>query len=139
MIFVNLPVKDLAAATRFYEAIGCVKNQQFSDDRAASMAWSDLITFQLLTHDYYKTFTAKPIADAHRTSAALFALSRDSRDDVDAIVEAAARSGGKGDIRERQDLGFMYARTFEDPDGNVFEPMWMDVSAMSGGSQPEPA
>ena len=137
MIFVNLPVKNLATATRFYEAIGCVKNPQFSDDRASSMAWSELITFQLLTHDYYKTFTPKPIADAHQTSAALFALSRDSREEVDAIVEVAERSGGKGDIRERQDLGFMYARTFQDPDGNVFEPMWMDVSAMSGGAQAE--
>ena len=62
MIFVNLPVKDLAASIRFYEAIGCSKNAQFSDENAASMVWSDAITFQLLTRDYYATFTAKPIA-----------------------------------------------------------------------------
>jgi uncharacterized protein len=130
LIFVNLPVKDLAAATRFYEAIGCEKNTQFSDENASSMSWSETITFQLLTHEFYATFTRKPIADAHNASAALFALSRDSREEVDSIVEAAAKAGGKADVRELQDLGFMYVRTFEDPDGNVFEPMWMDVSAM---------
>jgi predicted lactoylglutathione lyase len=130
MIFVNLPVKDLPAATRFYEAIGFEKNPQFSNEQASAMVWSDTISFMLLTHDYYGTFTARPIADAHKTSAGLFCLSRDSRQDVDAIVEAAVKAGGKGDLRDPQDYGFMYGRTFGDLDGNVFEPMWMDVSAM---------
>lgn len=129
MVFVNLPVKDLATATHFYEAIGCEKNERFSDKNASSMVWSDTVTFQLLTHDYYATFTSKPIADAHKSSAMLIALSRDSREQVDSIVEAAAAAGGRADIRERQDMGFMYVRTFEDPDGHVFEPMWMDVEA----------
>jgi len=132
MIFVNLPVKDLAAATRFYEAIGCVKNEQFSDEKASSMMWSDAITFQLLTHDYYKTFTSKPIADAHATSGMLLALSQESREAVDAITETAGKAGGKADVREPQDMGFMYLRSFADPDGHVFEPAWMD---MSGGGQ----
>jgi predicted lactoylglutathione lyase len=131
MIFVNLPVKDLAAATRFYQAIGCERNDQFSDQNAASMVWSDTVTFQLLTHAYFSTFTPKPIADAHKTTAMLIALSCDSREEVDAIVEAAAAAGGKADTRERQDMGFMYVRTFEDPDGHVFEPAWMDVAAMA--------
>lgn len=111
MIFVNLPVKDLAAAIRFYEAIGCKKNDQFSDDNSASMVWSDSITFQLLTHDYFATFTPKPIADAQTTTEVLVALSCDSR--------------------ERQDLGFMYGRAFADPDGHVFEPIWMDPEAVA--------
>lgn len=129
-IFINLPVTNLSAATGFYEAIGCARNAQFSDERASSMAWSETITFQLLTRDYYATFSPKPIADAHKVSAALFAISCDSRQQVDAIVDAAVAAGGKGDIRERQDLGFPYGRTFEDPDGNVFEPMWMDPAGM---------
>lgn len=132
MLFVNLPVTDLAAATRFYEAIGFEKNDQFSNEQASSMVWSEAITFQLMTRDYYQTFTSKPIADARETSAALFALSRDSRDEVDAMVEAAAKVGGTADIREAQDMGFMYLRSFADPDGNVFEPAWMDMSAMAG-------
>ncbi|MEZ0470714.1 VOC family protein [Luteimonas salinilitoris] len=136
-IFVNLPVKDLAASTRFYEAIGCTKNEQFSDENAASMVWSDTVTFQLLTRDYYSTFTKKPIADAHGTSAMLIALPRDSREEVDAIVEAAAPAGGKVDIRAPQDMGFMYLRTFEDPDGNTFELMFMDPAAAMPGEQAE--
>lgn len=130
MIFLNLPVTNLAAATRFYEAIGCVKNAQFSDEQSASMVWSDTIVFQLLTHDYYKTFTSKPIADAREASGMLIALSRDSRAEVDAITEAAAKAGGTADIRAPQDMGFMYSRAFADPDGHAFEPMWMDMSAV---------
>lgn len=130
-IFVNLPVKDLAAATRFYEAIGCEKNEQFSDHQASSMVWSDTITFQLLANDYFATYTPKKIADAHATSEVLLALSRDSREEVDAIAKAAAAAGGKADIRERQDMGWLYNRAFEDPDGHVFEAVWMDMSAAS--------
>lgn len=136
-IFLNLPVRDLAAATRFYEAIGCVRNEQFSDHRTSSMVWSDTITFHLMTHDSYATFTAKPIADAHQTSAMLIALSLDSREQVDAITETAAKAGGRADIREPQDLGFMYIRTFEDPDGNLFEPLWWNPQGMPEGAAGE--
>ncbi|ALD90632.1 glyoxalase [Cupriavidus gilardii CR3] len=132
MIFLNLPVRDLAAATRFYEAIGCVKNEQFSDHQTSSMVWSDTITFHLMTHAYYGTFTSKPIADGRETSAMLIALTIDNREDVDAIVEAAKLAGGRADIREPQDMGFMYLRTFEDPDGHLFEPVWMNPDAMMG-------
>jgi len=129
MIFVNLPVKDLAASIRFYEAIGCEKNEQFSDHRSANMVWSDTIFFQLLTHEYFATFTPKTIADAQKTSEVLIALSRDSRDEVDAITAAAAAAGGTADVRAPQDLGFMYSRAFADPDGHVFETLWLDLEA----------
>lgn len=128
MIFLNLPVKDLTVSTAFYEAIGCVKNEEFSNEDASSMVWSETITFQLLRHDYCKTFTAKPLADAHTTSGMLIALSRDSREEVDAMVGAAAKAGGQADVREPQDLGFMYLRTFADPDGHEFKPAYMDLS-----------
>ncbi len=131
MIFVNLPVKNLAVATRFYEAIGCEKNEQFSDHQASSMVWSETITFQLLANDYFATFTPKKIADAHATSEVLLALTHDSREAVDAITEAAATAGGKSDTRERMDLGWLYNRAFEDPDGHVFEAVWMDMAAAS--------
>lgn len=132
MIFVNLPVADLAAATRFYEAIGCTKNSNFSDENASSMMWSDEIVFMLLKHPFFSTFTSKPIADAHTTAGVLIALSMDSREEVDTITNAAANAGGKADIREPQDLDFMYSRAFEDPDGNIIEPVWMRPDAAMG-------
>jgi uncharacterized protein len=125
-IFVNLPVADLDRATRFYEAIGCIRNAQFSDHKASSMMWSDNITFQLLKREFYATFTAKPIADAKATSAMLIALSRDSREEVDATVERGAGATGIADPREPMDLGFLYNRTVEDPDGNTIELVWMN-------------
>ena len=130
MIFVNLPVKDIAASTRFYEAIGCMKNEQFSDEKASSMVWSDAITFQLLAQPYFQTFISKAIADARTTCEVLLAVSMDTRADVDTIAEAAAKSGGKSDIRPAMYMGFMYNRAFEDPDGHVFEAVWMDMSAV---------
>lgn len=129
MIYVNLPVLDLAAATRFYEAIGCEKNQQFSDEQASSMVWSDTITFHLLTRDYFATFTSKQVADAHATCQVLLALTRDSRDEVDAIADAAAAAGGEADVRPVMDMGWLYNRAFSDPDGHVFEAVWMDMDA----------
>lgn len=133
MIFINLPVTDIAKSTRFYEAIGCVKNEQFSDEKSSSMVWSEAITFQLMTHEYFSTYAAgRSIPEAHRQCGMLFALSQESREAVDAVTQAAADNGGKADIREPQDMGFMYLRTFEDPDGHIFEPAWMNPEAMPG-------
>jgi len=128
MIFVNLPVTDVAKATAFYETIGFEKNPQFSNDQASCMVWSDAIHVMLHDHDFYRTFTAKQIADTHKTSAALIALSRDSREQVDAITDAAIAAGGR-ETREKDDMGWMYGRAFEDLDGHTFEAIYMDMEA----------
>lgn len=127
-IFVNLPVVDVARATAFYEAIGFRRNDLFSNAQASAMEWSETISVMLLDHAFYATFTTKPIADAHATSGALLCLSRKSRAEVDAIVEAAVAAGGR-ETRPPHDLGFMYGRSFEDLDGHTYEPMFMDTAA----------
>lgn len=128
MIFVNLPVADVAKATAFYEAIGFEKNDMFSNEQASAMVWSDAISVMLLDRAFYATFTDKRIVDAKRESGVLLALSRDSREQVDAITEEAIAAGGR-ETREKQDMGFMYGRSFEDTDGHVWEPMFMDMAA----------
>ena len=135
MIFVNLPVEDLGRSIRFYEAVGARKQPKFSNEAAAMMVLSETISVMLLTHDFYGGFTGKPIADAHRTSQVLLALSADSPAAVDAMVEAAASAGGKPDPGPKQEMGgLMYGRSFEDPDGHHWEPMWMDASAAEQGA-----
>jgi predicted lactoylglutathione lyase len=131
MIFVNLPVRDLAASTRFYVALGGAVNPQFSGEQSTSLMFSDAIGVMLLTHGHYGQFTQRPIGDARRESQVLFALSVDSRDAVDAAVTQAAAAGGRADPNPAQDLGFMYNRHVEDPDGNVWEILWMDPAALA--------
>lgn len=128
MIFVSLPVTDLAASTKFYEAIGCERNARFSGDHAVSMMWSDTIHFMLATHDFYRTLTPKQVIDAKSASGALIALSLDSRDAVDAFAASALAAGGR-EAHGAEDHGFMYSRGIEDPDGHGFGPMWMDADA----------
>jgi predicted lactoylglutathione lyase len=128
LIFVNLPVTDLGRSTAFYEAIGARKDARFSDHTAACMVLSDTIHVMLLTHDKYRQFTGKQIADAHKTSAALLCVSEESRNAVDETVEKAVSAGARED-RPAQDYGFMYGRSFDDPDGHTWEVMWMDVEA----------
>jgi len=129
MIFVNLPVADLKRARTFYEALGFTNNPAFSDDTAACMVWSEAIHVMLLTHPKWRTFTSRPIPPSD-SSEVLLAISLDSREAVDRMNEAAASHGGKADINPKQDLGFMYNRNLADPDGHVWEAMWMDMSAM---------
>jgi predicted lactoylglutathione lyase len=128
MIFVNLPVADLTVAMNFYSALGFENNPQFTDETAACMVWSEAIHVMLLTHDKWRTFTDRPIPPSS-SSEVMLALSFDSRDAVDA---AAAENGGTADINPVQDLGFMYNRNLADPDGHVWEMMWMDMAAMEG-------
>ncbi|HZH51901.1 MAG TPA: VOC family protein [Microvirga sp.] len=129
LIFVNLPVADLDRAVAFYEAVGAVKNEQFTDHTAACMVFSETIHVMLLTHDKFRQFTPKPIADAKAATEVLICMSAESRDAVDATVDKAGAAGGRIDPGPKQDYGFMYGRSFEDLDGHIFEVMWMDVEA----------
>ena len=129
MIFVNLPVADLKASMAFYQALGFENNPHFTDDTAACMVWSETINVMLLTHAKWQTFTNRPIPPS-TSSEVMLALSCDNREAVDALNEAAAAHGGVADINPKQDHGFMYNRNLADPDGHVWEMMWMDPSAI---------
>ena len=135
LIFINLPVADLDRSKRFYEAIGARNEPKFTNDNAAMMVLSDTIHVMLLKHDFYSTFTSKPVADAHQSSQVLLALSVDSPAEVDALVEKAGSAGGVMDPGPRQDMGgMMYERSFEDPDGHHWEAVWMDPQAAEQGA-----
>ena len=131
MIFVNLPVRDLAASTAYYVALGGAVNPQFSDEQATSLMLSEAIGVMLLTRDRYRQFTARPIGDARRESQALLALTVDSRDAVDATLTRTIAAGGRADPNPAQDHGFMFSRSIEDPDGNVWEIVWMNPAAQA--------
>jgi uncharacterized protein len=127
-IFVNLPVNDLPKSKAFFEALGLTINPQFTNDQAACVVISESIYAMLLTKDFFKGFTAKPIADAKATTEALICLSCESRAEVDAVVAKAIAAGGTAP-RAPQDHGFMYGHGFEDLDGHIWELMHMDLSA----------
>ena len=130
MIFVNLPVTDLKRSMAFYEAVGAANEPKFTTEAAAMMRFSEAVNVMLLTHDFYRGFTTKQIPDAHQSAQMLLCLSADSREAVDAQVEAAAGTGAKIDVTPRQDMGgMMYGRSFEDPDGHIWEVMWMAQEA----------
>jgi predicted lactoylglutathione lyase len=132
MIFVNLPVADLPKSKAFYEAVGFTNNPQFTNDNAAAMMWSDSIVVMLLRHAFWKTFTSKAIPDARESAQVLLCVSMDNREAVDSIVADAAGAGGSPDPTPTQDHGSMYGRSFEEPDGHIWETMWMDPKVAAG-------
>lgn len=131
MIFVNLPVTDLAKSMAFYSALGFTNEPRFTDETAACMMWSDTIFAMILTHDKWRLFTQRPIPDAGASEVSL-ALTSDSRDAVNRMTDTAAATGGTADVNPAQDHGFMFSRSFADPDGHVWEPLWMDPAVASG-------
>ena len=134
MIFVNLPVADLPHSRGFLEALGAVNEPKFTDETAPCMTLSDSIHVMLLTHDKFRHFTPRPIADANSGSEVLLCLSADSRESVDSTVERAVTAGGTADPAPKQDYGVMYGRSVADPDGHIWEIMWMDPAAAEDGA-----
>jgi predicted lactoylglutathione lyase len=134
MIFVNLPVRDLAASRAFLEALGAVNEPKFTDETAACMQLSDRIIVMLLTHAKFSQFTPRPIADAKAISQVLLCISADSRESVDSTVQRAVAAGGTADPAPNQDYGVMYGRSVADPDGHIWELMWMDPAAAEQGA-----
>ena len=135
-IFVNVPTTDLERSKAFYAALGAGINPLFTDENAACIVWDENVFFMVLTNEYFATFTDKKLADPKTHAQALIALSRDSREDVDKVIEAGLANGGT-EPTEAKDYGFMYSRAFEDPDGNGWGPMFMDMAALA--AEPEPA
>ena len=133
-IFVNLPVSDLGASRRFLEALGAVNEPKFTDDTAACMQISDSIFVMILTHDKFRQFTPRPIADANGASEVLLCLSADNREQVDSLVGRGVAAGGTADPAPKQDYGVMYGRSVADPDGHIWEVMWMDPAAAEQGA-----
>ena len=133
MIFVNLPVDNLRRSRAFLEALGAVNEPKFTDETAACMQVSDSIFVMLLTHDKFRQFTPRPIADANAGSEVLLCLSADSRESVDSTVERAVAAGATADPAPKQDYGVMYGRSVADPDGHIWEIMWMDPAAAEQG------
>ncbi len=133
MIFVNLPVSDLQKSRGFLEALGAVNEPRFTDETAACMTFSESIHVMLLTHDKFGQFTPRPIADAKAGSEVLLCLSSDSPGSVDSTVERAVAAGGTADPSPKQDYGVMYGRSVADPDGHIWEIMWMDAAAAEQG------
>ncbi len=134
MIFVNLPVRDLQRSIAFYEATGASLNPIFTDDTAACMVLSDTIFVMLLTHEKFASFTSRRIIDRDSVEA-LLCISCPSKQAVLDQLRAAVDAGGRPDPIAEQDYGFMYARSYEDPDGHIWEIMWMDPVAAEQGPQ----
>lgn len=131
MIFITLPVTDVARSRKFYQALGFTINETFSDRSSACVVVSDTIYLMLATHERFQGISVKPLILPTTGAMSLIALSCETRDEVDTLTDAALKAGG-AEVHKAEDLGFMYSRAFEDPDGNGFGPMWMDPAAVAG-------
>ena len=126
-IFINLAVTNLQKSMDFYTALGFTNNPQFSDDTAKCMVWCENIFVMIMTHEKFKTFVTKPIADTKSNIAGLFSLSVESLDEVNNILRNGLKAGGT-EPNEMKDYGFMQLRSIEDLDGNTWEIFFMDIT-----------
>jgi predicted lactoylglutathione lyase len=123
-IFVNLPVQSLRRSIDFFKALGFGFDPQFTDDKGTCMIVGENSFVMLLARDFFQSFTPKDVADASKTTEVLIAISRESREAVDALVARAVAAGATAP-RQAQDHGFMYQHGFHDLDGHVWELLWM--------------
>ena len=129
MIFVNLPVADLQRSIDFWTALGFTFNPQFTDENATAMEISNDASVMLLTEKFFSTFTKRKVADARQQTEAIMALSAESREEVDRLADRALASGGAASNEPQADE-FMYARSFQDPDGHLWEVVYMNPAAL---------
>jgi len=130
-IFVNLPVADLKKSMDFYSNIGFTNNPAFTDETAACMVLTEEIYVMLVTHGKFAEFTNKKIISAKDSAGVIIALSVDTAEEVTQIMDAALKAGGREPMPAK-DYGFMQQRSFEDPDGNLLEVIYMDMSKIPG-------
>jgi len=136
-IFVNLPVKDLQRSIDFFDALGYPFDPQFTDENAACIVLDeDHVYAMLLTHEFFKKFTKKEVVDASTSTEAILALGVESREAVNKLVDKALASGGIAS-NEPDDQGFMYSRSFQDPDGHLWEVLHVDMAQVNASATPQ--
>src|SRR4029077_417136 len=128
-IFLNLPVRDLKRSIEFFTRLGFSFNPQFTDENAACMIVSEEAFVMLLVEARFKDFTRKQICDTRSQTEGIFALSAESRAEVDELVKTAIAAGGTH-AADPIDHGFMYGWSFHDLDGHHWEVVYMDPSAI---------
>ena len=133
-IFVSYPAADLDRSKAFYTALGATVNPLFTDENAVCLVWDENITTMVLKREFFATFTDKQLGDPATTAQFQVAFSRDSREEVDAVIEAGLAAGGS-EPRPAQDYGFMYSRDLEDPDGNNLSFLYMEPQAAEQGPE----
>ncbi|MEU1520206.1 VOC family protein [Streptomyces sp. NPDC005811] len=134
MLFVNLPVKDLARSKAFFAELGFTFNPHFTDETAACMLVGEQAFVMLLSREKFAEFAQLPMADPTTHTLALYCFSVSSRDEVDTVGAAALKAGGS-EADGAEDLGFMYSRSFYDLDGHGWQVMWMDPKAAEQGPE----
>jgi predicted lactoylglutathione lyase len=127
-IFVNLPVKDLKRSVEFFTKLGYAFDPRFTDEKGTCMIIGENIFAMLLVEDFFKTFTQKPICEAHKCTEAIVALSLESREKVTELIAKAVAAGAKT-TSAAYDYGYMFGQSFEDLDGHQWEVFYMDVEA----------
>ena len=125
-IFVNIAVNDLKKSMDFFGKLGFSFNPQFTDEKAACMILSEEGFVMLLSEPFFKTFFNKEMVNAKKSTEVLLAISAGSRGKVDEMVDKALAMGASK-LREAEDQGFMYTRSFNDLDGHIWEVIWMDI------------
>lgn len=125
----NLPIKDLSKSVAFFTKLGFSFNPQFTDQNATCMIIGEDIFIMLLVEKFFKSFTKKDVCDTSKNTEAIVALSVESREKVNQMIEKAIEAGGS-EPREKQDHGWMYGRSFEDIDGHLWEVFFMEESAI---------
>jgi len=133
-IFVNLPVKDLNKAKEFFSKLGFTFNEQFTDENSACLVIGENIFAMLLVEKFFLSFTKKEINNALESSEVIFAISVESREEVDEMINNVIKAGGI-EPRESQDHGWMYGRSFQDIDGHLWKVFFMDETAMKQAQQ----
>ena len=129
MLIPNLPVKDLDRSVAFFTGLGFTFDARFTDETATAMIVNEQASVMLLTESKFAEFTTRPLADPAQQTAAIMALSAESREDVDTFADTALGLGGSP-AKDPMDYGFMYGRSFMDPDGHHWEVFWMDPAAL---------
>ena len=129
MLIPNLAVKDLDRSIAFFTGLGFTFDQRFTDDTASAMIVNEQASVMLLTESKFAEFTSRPLSDATKQTEAIIALSADSKEDVDELADKALELGGSS-VKDPIDYGFMYGRSFNDPDGHHWEVFWMDPAAL---------
>ena len=126
-IYVNLPVKDLEKSKGFFNSLGFEFHPEMTDEKAACMIAGENIFVMLLTEPFFKTFTKKELTDATRNTEVITAISADSREAVDEMVNKALAAGGKASNDKMNDE-YMYGWSFQDLDGHLWEVVYMEQS-----------
>lgn len=132
--WINLPVKNIAASTEFFQKLGFKFNTKHGNTPSSicMLLGDNNVPCMLVDEPTFKQYISHDEI-AGSEAEVLLSIDAQSKEEVDELVANVIAAGGTSSHKPSEMKSWMYGCVFKDLDGHRWNVLYMDMSKMPKG------